>query len=204
MDLGLVMSYIVAGILMIIILTIGYNVNYSGNELSLQESQKIKVTEVIETLNYDFPKIGYNNDALPDTLIRLADSTSIEFYSNIDNSADGSVELISWELTSTSVSNTENPNDYYLVRTVDGTSTTMSAGIVNFTINYYDELGSSSSLTLPIDASTDKSLIDSIVQIEIVLNSESTIGLQYSSAHTKSYLPSSWTKRFSPSNLNIN
>jgi len=204
MDLGIVMSYIVAGILMIIILTVGYNVNYSGSELSIQENQKTKVNEVIKTLNYDFPKIGYNNDVLPDTLILTADSTSIQFYSNIDNSADGSVELITWELTSTTVTETENPNDLYLIRTVEGVSTTMSAGIINFSINYYDELGSSSTLSIPMSASSNKAVIDSIVQIEIILNTESTIGLQYSAAISKSYLPSSWTKRFSPSNLNIN
>lgn len=56
MDLGVVISYIIAGILIVIIVTVGYNVNYSSNELTLQETQKSKVGAVIETLNYDLPK----------------------------------------------------------------------------------------------------------------------------------------------------
>ncbi len=204
MDLGIVMSYIVAGILMIIILTIGYNVNYSGKELSLQENQKTKISEVIEVINYDFPKIGYNNDSLPDTLLFRADANSIQFYSNIDNSADGSLEFVTWKFTNRNVTGTENPDDQYLVRIVDVDSTVISAGIVNFTINYFDELGSSTPLSVPINATTNKSLIDDIVQIEIILESESPFGLQYRSSSDKNYLGSSWTKRFSPSNLNIN
>ena len=204
MDLSLIMSYIVAGLLIIILLTVGYNVNYSGNELTLQESQKNKISEIIEVINYDMPKIGYNNNALPDTLILSADSTSIQFYANIDNSNDGSIELVTWEFTNSAVAATDNPNDYYLTRTVDGTTTTISAGIVNFTINYFDELGSTVPLNVPINASTNKALIDSIVQIELILESESAVGLQYRSASNKSYLSSSWTKRFSPMNLNVN
>ena len=204
MDLGIAISYIIAGFLIIIIATVGYNVNYSGNELTLQESQKKLVSEVIATLSYDIPKIGYNLNGSPDTLLKTAAIDKIEFYANIDNSGDETLELVTWEFSKTPVSETENPNDYSLVRTVGGITTVITAGITNFSINYYDEMGSTVPLSLPISATSNKSMIDTIVQIEINLETESTVGLKYIGKTDTRYLASSWTKRFSPSNLMLN
>lgn len=204
MDLGIVTSYIIAGILIVIILTVGYNVNFSGNELTLHESQKIKIDAVIDAINYDFPKIGYNQNNQPDTMLVYADSSMIQFYANIDNSNDGSLELITWQYSNTPITETDNPNDFYLYRTVNGATTTMGVGLTDFTINFYDELGSYSPLTLPISAASNKSKLDSIVQLEIIIESQSPVALQYSSDTNSRYVSTSWTKRFSPSNLNIN
>ncbi len=204
MDLGIVTSYIIAGILIIIIITVGYNVNFSGNELTLHESQKIKIDAVIEAVSYDLPKIGYNQNSNPDTMLVFADSTRIQFYSNIDNSNDGSLELVTWEFSTDPITDSDNPNDYYLYRTVDGVTTTMGVGVTEFTINYYDELGSNTPLTLPISAVGNKSKIDTIVQLELIIESQSPVALQYSSETTARYISTSWTKRFSPSNLNLN
>ncbi|MBO6792461.1 MAG: hypothetical protein JJ895_01030 [Balneolaceae bacterium] len=204
MDLGIVTSYIIAGILIIIILTVGYNVNFSGNELTLHESQKIKIDAVIDAVSYDLPKIGYNQNNRPDTMLVYADSTMLQFYSNIDNSNDESLELITWQFSTDPITATDNPNDFYLYRTIDGTSITMGVGITDFTINYYDELGSTTPLTLPISAIGNKSKIDSIVQLELIIESQSPVALQYSSETTPRYITTTWTKRFSPSNLNLN
>lgn len=204
MNFGLILSYIIAGFLIVIITTVGYNTNFSGNELTLQEIQKTKVSEVVETLTYDFPKIGYNRNSLPDTLIRAAGDDFIEFYANIDNSADESLELIRWEFTSDSVTSTPNPNDFVLKRTVNGSTVEMNAGVVDFEIRYYSSLGSTTPLPTPIYAKTAKSTIDSITQIEIIMNTQSSVGLKRNSFSNDSYVSTSWTKRFSPVNLRDN
>lgn len=204
MNFGMIVSYIIAGLLMIIIITIGYNTNFSGSELTVQENQKRRASEIIESISYDLPKIGYNLNQMPDTMIRIAADNYIEFYSNIDNSADQSLELVRWEFTSDSVTATENPNDYTLRRTVDGVSTNMNAGVVSFQINYYSQLGSSTPMSTPISAVSNKSTIDTINQIEIIMTTESPTPLQYSSGSDPYYIQTSWTKRFSPVNLRDN
>ncbi len=204
MNLGIPISYIIAGILILMIAGVSINTSRSSNELSLQETQKRKVSDVIEVITYDIPKIGYNLNSRPDTLIKAAGDNYIEFYANIDNSADQSLELIRWELTSTAITETENPNDYELIRTVNGVSQNLNAGIVGFSLRYFSSLGSNSPLSTPISAVSQKSIIDSINQIEIVLETESAIKLESKAGNDERYVKTSWTKRFSPVNLRDN
>jgi hypothetical protein len=204
MNLGLIFSYIVAGFLMVLMVTVSFNLKTSGNELTLQGTQKQKMSEVIETITYDIPKIGYNLNALPDTLLRSVSSSHIEFYSNIDNSTDQSLELIRWEVSSDSVSSTNNPYDVLVYRIVDGDTTVINAGITSLTFNYYDELGSNTPLSIPISAVTNKSDIDDIVQLQITMESASSVSLKKSLNADSRYLKSSWSKRFSPVNLRDN
>tara|TARA_R110000868_G_scaffold304437_11_gene565159 strand:- start:2270 stop:2887 length:618 start_codon:yes stop_codon:yes gene_type:complete len=205
MDAGLIFSYIIAGFLIILIGVVSLNNSNSSSELTLQETQKRKITDVIEVITYDIPKIGYNLNVLPDTLLRTVSASHIEFYSNIDNSANGSLELVRWEFSSDAEANTQNPNDFILYRTVNGVVTSISAGITSFSINYYDELGSNTPLSMPITAAGNKSAIDDIIQLEITMNSESAVPIKYgSSSDSYRYLQSSWTKRFSPVNLRNN
>ena len=204
MDPGLIFSYFIAGFLMILIVTVSLNINNSSTELTLQESQKQRIGEVIETLTYDIPKIGYNLNTLPDTLLRSVSASHIEFYSNIDNSANESLELIRWEVSSDSIYSTDNPSDIYVYRIVDGDTTYINAGITSFTFTYYDELGSNTPVSVPISALTNKSDIDDIVQLQIVMNSGSATSLKFSSSSKERFIESSWTKRFSPVNLRDN
>ncbi len=203
MDVGLIFSYFIAGFLMILIVTVSLNISNSSNELTLQESQKQKIGDVIETITYDMPKIGYNLNVLPDTLLKSVSATHIEFYSNIDNSADENLELIRWEVSSDSILSTDNPNDVYIYRMVDGDTTRINAGITSLTFNFFDELGSNTPLSMPISAVTNKSDIDDIVQLEIVMESSSSTSLKYGGANQR-YIRSSWSKRFSPVNLRNN
>ena len=204
MDAGIIFSYFVAGFLMILIVTVSLNINNSSNELTLQESQKQRIGDVIETITYDIPKIGYNLNSLPDTLLKSVSASHIEFYSNIDNSADESLELIRWEVSSDSVYSTDNPLDVYVYRIIDGDTTYINAGITSLTFSYYEELGSNTPVSVPISAITNKSDIDDIVQLQIVMESGSATSLKYSSNSKERFIESSWTKRFSPVNLRDN
>lgn len=201
MNLGLPLSYIIAGMLMITITIVGYNVMYSSNELTFHEIQKLKSSSVIEIIEHDFPKIGYNRENRLDSAIYRAGDNYIEFYSNLDNSSDDSFELIRWEFTTDSIPNTENPNDYVLERSVDGVKTRISAGITNFTIRYYSSLGGTTPTVTPLTAVSNKATIDGIRQIEIILETESTSSLNYRSSNADNYIKTSWTKRYSPANL---
>jgi hypothetical protein len=213
MNLGLITSYIIAGMLMLAIITMNINLSTSSSDLTLTQIQKQHVQTVTDMMTYDIPKIGfaqngkvttYNN---PDTgtsynMITTADDNRIRFYSDIDNN--GQIDEITWWFdTSDAVTTTNNPNDFKLVRTQRNMatnvteSTEITLGVTKFVINYYDEYGDSKAnkLSTPVaDPSTIK-------QIDIELVIESKEKIRYSVNADGRYVASAWEKRFTPRNL---
>lgn len=199
MNLGLVTSFVIGGILLVSILMMNINLSISSQEMTLTQMTGQHTKAIADMVTHDIPKIGYNRSSKTNPKFNVADSNKITFYSNIDNSADGSVEEITWVLTTTPVSATSNPNDYVLKRIQDGVSTDITLGVTQFTINYYDQYGVSESgkMTTPISSSD----FDKIKQIEIKLVVQSEQQLKTSVNGSGRYIRSAWEKRFSPPNL---
>ncbi|MDX1587055.1 MAG: hypothetical protein R3222_09930, partial [Balneolaceae bacterium] len=109
MNLGLVTSYIIAGMILVTMTTMTMNLSNSSTELTMTNMEKQHLNAISEMVIHDIPQIGYNRETLTDTMIVVADSNRIVFDSNIDNSTDGKVERVTWEYTDTDVSNTSNP-----------------------------------------------------------------------------------------------
>lgn len=200
MNLNLISGSIVSGMVLLTIGMMNRGVNYNSQDITLSSIKQEQKIELSEVLSHDLPKIGYTSDNSLDTLIAYADEKSIAYYSNIDNSADGSVELVTWELTNEADVSTDNPNDYKLVRTVGGTTTNISLGITTFTLNYYDKLGGTTPLTTPLSSAD----MDNVKQIEVVLVLESGESIQYSQNTGEKFVKSAWVKRFTPRNLKGN
>jgi len=142
--------------------------------------------------------MGYNLNEKVSPIITAADTNKISFRSNIDNSADGSVETLTWELTSNEVTTTENPNDYILNRSVDGDMREIKLGVTKFVIRYYDTYGAAKddSMSTPV-SSADFSDIRQI-RIMIELRSANKINLNTDGGY---YVRTMWEKRISPPNL---
>ncbi|NGP76948.1 hypothetical protein G3570_09910 [Balneolaceae bacterium YR4-1] len=213
MNLGLVTSYIIAGMLMLAIVTMNINLSTSSSDLTLTQITKQHVQTVTDMLTYDIPKIGfaqngkvtkYNN---PDTgtnynMITIADNNRIRFYSDVDNN--GQIDEVTWEFkTSEPVATTNNPNDFKLVRSQRNMvtnvteSTEITLGVTEFVINYYDEYGDSKINKL----STPVANPDNIKQIDIELVMESKEKIRYSVNSDGRYVASAWEKRYTPRNL---
>lgn len=200
MNLGLITSFIVAGIIMISIMAMNMSVSQSSVELTLNQMNKVKLNDVAQILSYDLPKIGYNREGLTPVMIEKADSNTLWFYSNIDNSLDESVELIKWELTDQEVTATGNPNDRRLMRSVDGDQSFIDLGVTRFRLNYYSTSGSDTPMAVPVPAG---SLTD-IRQITVEVMVESAEPMNKNVQTGGDYLRSVWEKRFSPINLREN
>lgn len=187
---------------MIAIITMNNSVSNSASELSMNQMGREKLTSISEIIASDIQKIGYNRAGKTSTMISGADDRSIQFYSNIDNSPDNSVELVTWEWTNNPVSNTPNPNDYILERTVDGERTQIKLGVTDFEISYYDEYGEGikDSLSTPLSSSQ----YDNVRQLYIRLKIESPEKIYQGVNSEGRYMPSVWEKRFSPPNLEEN
>ncbi|NIT61998.1 MAG: hypothetical protein GWN00_39125 [Aliifodinibius sp.] len=203
--MGLVTSYVIGGILLIGILALNMSLSNSSTELTLTQTTREKAKGIKEMLNHDIQKIGYNRNNKTSPLLVEADSHKIEFRSNIDNSTDNSVELITWEFTSTLVGN-GNPNAYVLKRTVRDadtgniiSETPIRLGVTNFNIKYFNEYGKSvsSHMATPV-ASTD---LNDIRQLYITLELQSTAKVYQNSGSDGRFVRTIWEKRFSPPNL---
>lgn len=202
MNFGLITSYIIAGILMIAIITMNNSVSNSASELSMNQMGREKLASISGMIANDIQKIGYSRTGKTSTKINGADSSSIQFYSNIDNNPGNSVELVTWVWTNNPVSSTPNPNDYILERIVDGQRTQIKLGVTDFKISYYDEYGEGikDSLSTPLPSSQ----YDKVRQLYIRVKIESPEKIYQGVNSEGRYMPSVWEKRFSPPNLEEN
>ncbi len=205
MNMGLVTSYVIGGILLIGILALNMSMSNSSTELTLTETTREKATGVQEMITHDIQKMGFNRNSKTSPVFVEANSNKIAFRSNIDNSTDNSVELITWEFTNTAVGN-GNPNAYVLKRTVEDidtgsiiSETPIRLGATNFNIKYLDEYGQpvSNHMATPV-ASSD---LNNIRQLYITLELQSTAKVYNNAGDDGRFIRTIWEKRFSPPNL---
>ncbi len=179
--LDILASIVMGGILLTTVLRLSDSAaektyNYSG-ELSLQQN----LATIAQVIEYDFRKMGYcanwQNFPDPTKAIAQADSSSIKFYTDINN--DGNIDSIRYYLGPTSeLSNTPNPRDRLLYRVVNtNTPTEVNLGITQFYLIYFDALGDT--VSLPI---TNPGIISSY-EINIRVESVYAYDEKYSSAY---------------------
>lgn len=202
MNVSLVTSYIIGGIIMISIIMMNISVSKSSNDLTITQMTRTKASEVTNLLSHDLQKMGYNRTAKTDPILKIANGHKIQFQSNIDNSADNSVETITWELTSTAIPATKNPDDVVLRRTVDGDVTDIEVGVVGFNVSYFDSYGKTldDTLATPVTSPTR----DNIRQVYVQVKLESPEKTYNRAGGEGRYILSVWEKRFSPPNLEDN
>ncbi|NGP87825.1 hypothetical protein [Fodinibius halophilus] len=208
MNFGLITSYVVGGIILIGILSMTLSVSNNSTEMTLTSVTREKASGIVEIIEHDIQKIGYNRTEKTDPIIVAADSNLIQFRSNIDNSTDNSVELVTWHFTTTSITSSKNPNDYILMRSVKNLSTgtientPIKLGVTNFNIKYLDEYGEpvSNHMSTPVTGSD----LEEIRQLYIQLIVESKSKVYKFNKDDGRYVTSIWEKRFSPGNLESN
>jgi hypothetical protein len=205
MNAGLLTSFIVAGILIVSIITMNNSVTNSSSELTMTQFTRERLASVSQLISEDIQKMGYNRTGKTDPILQVANSHKIKFHSNIDNSTDNSVEVITWEFRQDlGITSTENKNDRVLHRIVkneDGSEevTEIKLGVTEFYVAYYNDYGVllSDSLTTPVDAA----LRDDLKQFYIKLKVQSPEKIVTGSDGSGRYITSVWEKRFSPPNL---
>lgn len=179
--LDILASVIMGGILFTTVLRLSDSAaertyNYSG-ELSLQQN----LATIAQVIEYDFRKMGYcanwQNFPDPTKAIAQADSSSIKFYTDVNN--DGYIDSIRYYLGPTSeLTSTPNPRYRLLYRVVNtDNQTEVNLGITQFYLIYFDALGDT--VPLPI---TNPGII-SFYEINIRVESIYAYDEKYSSAY---------------------
>lgn len=208
MNIGLVTSYIIAGILLLSILMMNLSVSNSSIETTLRQTNQQKLSSISNMISHDIQKIGYNRKNRTNPILLEADGKKIRFNSNIYDNADESVETVTWEFTDTEITTTENPNDLVLMRTVEDSGgniieqSPIRLGVTEFNLSYYNEYGVpiSDSLSTPVSSSD----LSDIKQIYVKINLASAERSFAIGGDEGRYVLSVWEKRFSPPNLEPN
>jgi len=161
MNLSLVSSFVIGTIILLALVKV--NLRLAENSMDSMNDQvaKVHVNDVAPILNYDFRKIGYGTT---EGLLE-ANSTKITFKGDLDD--DGIVDLVSWEYDKTQpVTGTSNPNDYALIRTVNGNAKPIKLGVTKFILSYYDELNQPTALLNNIRKMKEKLICESSVKVD--------------------------------------
>jgi hypothetical protein len=151
----IVSSTVIAGLLFLMVIRL----SAQANETTLVYHSNLMVQQnmiaLVGVIEHDFRRIGYCGDPTridnPTEAIRLADSTSIRFWTDADNNK--SLDSIYYYLGATdegAVAETQNPRDRILYRQTNADPPlVMQIGVTQFRLKYFDSFGDS--LIFPID-----------------------------------------------------
>jgi len=210
MNLGMVTSYIIAGMLLLGIMAMNINVQTSTTELTVSQILRSHINTVTEMLNDDIPNMGYDyegttlsNDDVGNKILEFGNEKRISFYRNLTGDPSRIPERIEWEFVdSTGV------NFGTLIRRVydpnDGTTDVneINIGVHKFEIRYYDSVGEILSNNMSTPGSNVTQLND-VEQIHIIMELQSKEKIYKRATGDGRYMRSVWEKRFTPSNLHV-
>lgn len=212
MNIGMVTSYVIAGMLLLGIAMMNIRVQNSSAELTISQMVREYVVNITDMLNDDLPNMGYHvnrttaDDASTGNRILVqADSSRISFYRNLTNDPTRTPDLITWELGADTISTT-NPAFRSLVRTVlfesAGTPDVneINLGVTNFEIRYYNTVGAplGSNMATPLSAAQ----MEDVKQIYIIMEVQSREPVYERATGDGRFVRTVWEKRFTPINLN--
>jgi len=221
MNLGIVTSYIIAGVIIIGIVSMNLRVQNSGAELTISQMNRQYVADIADMLNDDLSNMGYNvNDITRDgsgdvRVLDCARSNRISFYRNLCatdvecSNEDRRPERIEWRLLNDDEISQSNTAHRTLRRTVvtydeDGSVagedvTDINVGVTQFDIQYYDVVGSNTNITGLGCGST----VPNVRQFKITLEVQSAERIFHRAAGEGRFVRSVWEKRFTPTNLQL-
>lgn len=195
MNLGLTTSFIIAGMLMLIIVGFNMRLNQHATDLTLHEMSKSHTESVYELILYDFKKIGYDTYEIgesPVDPIQAIGDHNITFKAKFDQDPSTNPSTITWELTADVPAGSNNPAHRILERRIAGGDTTsIGIGITRFDLRYFNNEG---------NETTDPSAIRSI---EVIIETQPKEGVSMPGGQTR-YPVSQWRKTIVPENLSMN
>lgn len=215
MNMAMITSYLVAGVLLLSIVMVNINISNSGAELTMTQITRDKLETVTTMLDDDIPNMGYDLLQPPDTILTVADSNQIQFFRNLcrDPARDAAFvncsdpERITWRfIESMTPGTSKNTNHGTLIRVVEEVgqapdTTWIQSGITKFNIRYYDDHGRALDQNIPTPVPS--SLFDDIKQLYIELEVQSNERIPGRFNSDARYIRAVWEKRFSPRNLEI-
>lgn len=194
MDTGIIISYIIGGLLLVAILFMNINVGQSSTELTLRQITQQNVGTASEIFSHDMQKIGFDKFRKITDPILVADSNRIQFKSNIDNS--GSTETVEWYFDpNATASSSTHPEARTLKRIIGTNKIDLNVGVTSFKLSYYDS--TLSEISTPISTQSARNDIRHI-KVEMTISSKEEMGTTNGGSK---YIQSPFKKIFTPKNI---
>lgn len=182
-DIQLAGTFLIGGMVLLTIFSMNVEILETSSLNSLGQMAQENVGEIVSIIDYDFKKIGHRVPRTSTALLAVTDTT-ISFLADIDQ--DEVIDSVAYRVGSASeASSTDNPDDRYLYRTVNGVEYDVALGITSWELHYFNEdMGSTSAA-------------DSIRVIRVTF----TVGTMY--GYNEQYGSASWSGQFAPKNLGV-
>jgi|AntRauTorcE11897_2_1112592.scaffolds.fasta_scaffold00274_18 hypothetical protein len=193
MQPGLITSFTIGGMLLISLLAFNVNMSSTTQQTTLTTINQLNVDNIAQVLEMDFKRIGFNDvnesETFEKPVLSSSDSVHIEFIINDSN------DTIEWYADPGDlVTNTTNPDDYYLYREENGVVTSFFP-VVYFDIKYLVYSDVTRSWTETANPENAKRFI-----VEFVLESGETIRQKNNVDAT--YHLTAWKRTYTPNNIN--
>ncbi len=191
MNISIVISSIVGGILIIAIATLSFRMSESSGNNTLYNMSKSRMDVIAEMVTYDIRNLGYRADDINCPAIVSADIHELTFCADIDN--DGFTNRVTWRYDTTAeVESTPNPNDRMLIREVlmeDGPDEiAISLVVTKFEFTYFN---------VDNDTINPATELNQLSRIRLSIQTESEF------SYGDKYARSAWERTFTPRNLNL-
>ncbi len=185
--LDIILSLVVRGVIVIAVLNATVALQAKLSEKTSQAIQLNLVSTVSRIMRYDLEKVGYNWSGPPYFTVASKDTIELKYNSALAPAPpSASPVIVRYFVGDTlELSNTPNPNDRILKKSVNGgTPTNVANGVVKLAFQYFDSTGA---------ATTNLSAIKSF-SVDLIMGSGEPI---------RGFYPSSeWYYRFFPTNIN--
>lgn len=140
--LDLIGSSMFATLVLLMGLELNMNIANGGNSYRADVVVQEGLVSIVEAVEYDFRKMGYNVSD-PTQVILRADSDHVSFLSDLDDN--NSIDTVDWYV-GRSITSSPNPNDHLLYRQVIKPGVGMSLvgsapGVTKFGLRYLDQDG---------------------------------------------------------------
>ncbi|SMO85252.1 hypothetical protein [Fodinibius sediminis] len=176
MNLSLISSFAIGSVLMLSLVKVNLSLVESSMDSMNDQIAKVNIDNISTVLSSDIRKIGYRKSG---SSLLEATPQKLTFLGDLED--DGVVDQVTWEWDQTqAVTETRNPADYVLTRTVNGHSTDIKLGVIKFGFQYYD------------DHNVPTTVLDDIRRVKAVLVSESAEPVG------DDYMKAAWEKTFVP------
>ncbi|MCK4688870.1 MAG: hypothetical protein KAT41_01105 [Candidatus Marinimicrobia bacterium] len=148
---------------------------------NMQIMAQENLAEVTSIIEFDLRKAGYGVPPATVAILAISDTT-IRFLADINQN--GTPDTINYRLSSRSdAAGTENPNDRYLYRSVDGSENDVGIGLTDLRFYFYSATGNQTTN------------LDSIRTIRVGFTVQTLF------AYSEQYGSASWSSQISPKNL---
>jgi len=197
MNTSIVISFVIGGIVLLSVLAFNQMISDNSRENTLSIVTHQNLDTVVDFITSDFERIGYDPTGTlgENQYILTYQDDRLVFNGDVYTQDSVGVTTVTWVAdTSDPVTNTSNPNDFYLKRTgpstSSGASSTSEIPVVYFNLTYYNDLGNPPTMSRHIYK----------IKVEVVIESPEPIRVNANGEEV--YYKAVWNRTFSPNHLN--